>query len=32
MTPDQRLWSRTRDDLVRAVESLGFRGELGEIV
>ena len=32
MTPDQRLWSRTRDDLVRAVESLGFRGELGEAI
>ena len=32
MTPDQRLWSRARDDLVRAVESLGFRGELGEAI
>ena len=32
MTPDQRLWSRTRDDLVRTVESLGFRGELGEAI
>ena len=32
MTPDQRLWSRTRDDLVRAVESLGFRGDLGEAI
>ena len=32
MTPDQRLWSRTRDDLVREVESLGFRGELGEAI
>ena len=30
MTPDQRLWSRTRDDLVRAMESLGFPAELGE--
>ena len=32
MTPDQRLWSRTRDDLVHEVESLGFRGELGEAI
>jgi hypothetical protein len=32
MTPDQRLWSRTRDDLVRAVESLGFPAELGDAI
>ena len=32
MTPNQRLWSRTRDDLVRAVESLGFPAELGEMI
>ena len=25
-------WNRTRDDLVRAVESLGFPGELGGMV
>ena len=30
MTPDQRLWARTRDDLVRVIESLGFPAELGE--
>ncbi len=29
---NQRLWSRTRDDLVRAVERLGFPAELGEII
>lgn len=28
----QRLWSRTRDDLVRAVEELGFPAELGEAI
>ena len=32
MTKDQSMWSRTRDDLVRAVESLGFPAELGEVV
>jgi len=32
MTPDQRLWSRTRDDLVRVIESLGFPAELGEAI
>ena len=32
MTPEQRLWSRTRDDLVRAVEELGFPAELGEAI
>lgn len=30
MIPDQRLWARTRDDLVRVIESLGFPAELGE--
>ena len=29
---NQRLWARTRDDLVRAVESLGFPSELGEVI
>ena len=29
---NQRLWSRTRDDLVCAVELLGFPAELGEII
>ena len=29
---DQRLWARTRDDLVRAIEELGFRAELGEAI
>ena len=32
MTPEQRLWSRTRDDLVRAVRSLGFPAGLGEVI
>jgi len=32
MTADQRLWSRTRDDLVRVIESLGFPAELGEAI
>ncbi len=32
MTSEQRLWSRTRDDLVRAVEELGFPAELGEAI
>ena len=32
MTPDQILWSRTRDELVMAMESLGFQKELGEAV
>ena len=27
---NQKLWSRTRDDLVKAVVSLGFPAELGE--
>ena len=29
---EQRLWAKTRDDLVRAVESLGFPAELGEAI
>lgn len=32
MTPNQRLWSRTRDDLVREVVSLGFPAELGDAI
>ncbi|MBQ8306660.1 MAG: hypothetical protein IJX90_10655 [Blautia sp.] len=32
MTPDQKLWSRTRDDLVRTVKSLGFPAEFGEVI
>ena len=30
MTADQREWSRTRDELVEAVASLGFPKELGD--
>ena len=30
MTPDQREWSRTRDELEDAVASLGFPKELGD--
>ena len=30
MISNRMLWSRTRDDLVRAVESLGFPAALGE--
>ena len=30
MTADQREWSRTRDELVDAVASLGFPKELGD--
>ena len=30
MTPEQLLWSRTRDKLVRTMEALGFPAELGE--
>ena len=29
---DQRAWTRTRDDLVNAMEKLGFSAELGEAV
>ena len=32
MMSEQRLWAKTRDDLVRAVESLGFPAELGEAI
>ena len=32
MISDRKLWSRTRDDLVQAVESLGFPAELGEAI
>ena len=30
MTADQREWSRTRDELVEAVASLGFPKDLGD--
>ena len=30
MTPDQREWSRARDELVEAAASLGFPKELGD--
>ena len=30
MTPDQREWSRTRDELIDAVAFLGFPKELGD--
>lgn len=32
MNKNQSLWSRTRDDLVRAMVDLGFRAELGEAI
>lgn len=32
MNTNQRQWSRTRDELVRAVEGLGFPAELGELI
>ena len=32
MISNQRLWARTRDELVQAVESLGFPAELGEAI
>ena len=32
MTPSQRLWSRSRDDLVREVTRLGFSAELAELM
>ena len=32
MNTNQRLWSRTKDELVRAVEGLGFPAELGEAI
>ena len=30
MTPDQKEWSKTREELVEAVESLAFPKELGD--
>ena len=32
MTPNQLLWSRSRDGLVRAVTSLGFSSELADLL
>ena len=32
MTPNQLLWSRSRDGLVRAVTTLGFSSELGDLL
>ena len=32
MTMDQILWTRTKDELVRLVEQLGFPAQLGEAV
>ena len=32
MNSHQILWARTRDDLVKVIESLGFPGELGEAI
>ena len=32
MITNQRLWIRTKDELVRSVERLGFPAELGEAV
>ena len=32
MTPNQILWSRSRDNLVRAVTTLGFSSELGDLL
>ena len=32
MTPNQILWSRSRDNLVRIVTSLGFSSELGDLL
>ena len=32
MTTNQLLWTRTKDELVRSVERLGFPMELGEAV
>ena len=32
MTMDQVLWTRTKDELVRSVERLGFPAQLGEAV
>ena len=32
MISDQGLWSRTRDELVQVIESLGFQASLGEAI
>ena len=32
MTPNQILWSQSRDNLVRAVTTLGFSSELGDLL
>ena len=32
MTPNQLVWSRSRDNLVRAVTSLGFSAELADLL
>ena len=32
MVDNRRLWARTRDDLVREIENLGFPAELGEAI
>ena len=32
MTQEQIFWTRTRDDLVHAVEKLGFPAELGKAI
>ena len=32
MISNQRLWTRTKDELVQTVESLGFPTELGEAI
>ncbi|MGX8704750.1 MAG: hypothetical protein ACSW8H_09935 [bacterium] len=32
MLSNQRLWARTRDELVRTIEELGFPAELGEAI
>ena len=32
MITNQRIWTRTKDELVRSVERLGFPAELGEVV
>ena len=32
MFSNQKLWARTRDELVQAVKSLGFSAELGEAI
>ena len=32
MTENQRLWSRTKNELVQTVEDLGFPAELGDAI